>query len=428
MAVNDNDRVTTRRLKQFWDIAKPWIQTLVSGSIDTSEEEMESSMDAKILAAKPNYRMPNTDNQIGVGYGYNDVVKYYKSLSSYDIFTWTNIKDLFSSSTGFGPQGDALQRNMTYLNQQTGASNLPELKQHFLQMMEGKLSIIPEGAAPLITDLDLSVDEIPDEYFNSTYDGSALVSPVYTYNGHKYQTKLVGLPDTNANFEYQRKIDDGEFERPNVASSTKIFIASLDWYNPLCDRLAGYIPSSSVTTEKLADNSVSSSKIKEGAINAPKKMTTMMKPIPLCKSFNSTNVMCKAFYGLNRSSMRYDFFGAVISGNYQEMLNNEQSVTPKLYYENDNTRWIAKASYTFGLDGAFNESASIQFRTQIGYAHLKTDNGLYFTPVKSVVESVDNLSITPVDPDFITHLNEANPELTINIPIEPMTMYRLSDV
>ena len=258
MAVNENDRVSTRRLKEFWQTAKTWIQNLVSGAIATSEETMRSTMDTKIRAAKPNYNMPNTNDQIGVGYGYNETYKANISIQQANQ-TYYSVVDLLNSISGTsGMTGLAYWAARSLLQfydnvsinnagASSGINGKNLFKKVFMQLFEGSLFIRPIEA---YNDNNF---EIKPEYYYCKYnpDEISLTTPIIPYDGHNYQMKLKTSGQDNANLLLYEKVDDGDFTLVNWTHSSFNFIIKL---NTMITLGFGYIKDKAVSLEKLSDS------------------------------------------------------------------------------------------------------------------------------------------------------------------------------
>lgn len=256
MAVNDNDRVTTRRLKQFWDLAKPWIQNLVSGAIDTSEEAMDASVDTKIQAAKPDYTKPNIDGQIGDGFGYNDMVGNYANAGG--SINFENMASYFYYDAHRPFKGNmAIRSQVTYMIKTlyTASNERRLFFKDFFKGFEGKLVGLTDQ---IVQNENFDIEEFVSNLDNlkSTYNDEevSLISPVFNVGDDEYQTKLIY--DGTSYALVLQSINGGEFVNQNTGYGNP-WLAWCASYNNMpfglgtCD-----IPNGSVNNDKLANYAV----------------------------------------------------------------------------------------------------------------------------------------------------------------------------
>lgn len=371
MAVNDNDRVTSRRLKQFWDIAKTWIQSLVSGAIDTSEAAMETSMDTKILAAKPNYRMPNENNQIGVGYGDNIPELYFYTFSA--SVNKLSLSDFATNNILDAPLSAAYKQNITAINTFPTISTT-YYRDLFIKSMSGKLGILP---APMNGVIE-NIDDIDDAWFNSTYDGEVWLSPIISYEDHTYQTRLRKVPTSNNSFYYDYKIDDGDFTTPTQITNITILIC-LDVHNPLCS--FAKIPNTlSITGSQLKNNIISDVKIADHAVTLAKVAYDLRTRTHTIKTKMITdndlgNVYSKIMVKSTFNS--YDdteLVGLNIFGTWDKFADLATISNEEYMFNTSDISSLSRLS--IGIRATFPD-----FGTNNGFAWLKTDNGTYFDAI-----------------------------------------------
>lgn len=419
MAVNDNDRVTSRRLKQFWDIAKTWITDHVSDAIDTSEAAMESSMDTKILAAKPDYTKPNINGQIGDGFGYNDMVGNYKSNNSY--ITFTNLETYFSGTSSTYPfkGNDLIGKQIAYLYSLYENTEKDKLNftKDFLKGFEGKLVAFPKAMAK---------DENFDGYtefisnlnnFKSTYieEENCLLSPVWKYGENTYQTKLLKHP-SNVAFTYYLSTNGSPFTAPTWSSGD-----GLAWcasYNNMPLNIGtGDVRNNSIGTEKIEDLAITVDKTdhtlrNRTLSNAGKQISTSGSTIPF------------VINAIKQSSMS----SSSVELGVELSMHGAWDTFNDLAIENNNNEYIFNNSAgekNLGLGahcawGTF-ESSNAKFSTYFGIAILITDDGVYYggfnlyNPI-AYDSTLDwaRTAISFIDNNILAHVNENNAQIALN--------------
>ena len=379
---------------------------------------MGTAVDNKIQAAKPNYRMPNVNGQIGVGYGYNDVAKNYYSFNiSATNFNWAFLMLALGDANHFGKHGKATYTTMKCLDEMTASGEFAETKQYLLSNMAGKMAFVPSPATNLIIQALVDPGEIPDEYLNSTYDGEALVSPIYEYDGHTYQTKIVGTNVSDKMFEVQLKTDDGNFA--TLSQITGDIIAVLDWYSPITNRLAGYAREGSVGAPQLINNAVQTNKIYDNAIATDKIKNAAVSYLKLASNVRETLIRHFS-YALNNTVYRVAYGGTHLKG-----------MTVEGLYSNLTTTGQAPYPLTEILDGQSNVSGfRIPYNKQnyytlsdaklYGTCYLKTDSDFYECPI--YLDKNQSNSYVEVffmrSTEISQHLTDSNAYLYIFIPIQ----------
>lgn len=487
MAVNENDRVSTRRLKQFWDLLtigtekiKDFAVTsskladnsvtytklannsvsadkltslavtetkigqaavteakianssisenkLQSNSVSTSkikngavdENKLNDDVKAK-LNHKPNYNMPNTNDQIGVGYGYNYTEDYIaatphdfgSSLPSF--LSWLRYATGDLSSTSSGTSAKSLYNNVSRAVDYviSLASDNPakrtEIKRYFAAM-EGSLSIIPAIIYNEKHTEDPSDAWITEDMLHSTFDVTGLLtSPVYNHDGHTYQTQfgLLQSSSTSLNVSYKISIDGGAFE--DSLMNGDCIISCITMNNPLYAYGLGYLPNESVKAEKL------SASLKNWIV----------------RSYRN-NVNADMAYSGKSSYIIYSFN---IDGDCSTIFSADDTYESNkiTYGVIDNKPYILIKTGVLGIETSINFITSSGTPKRIGFATIVSDNGYYFTPV--IVSKYKNNGNYPanssftgkslqcqlLDPTFITHRTETNAHIYIMMPIQQL--------
>ena len=337
MSVNHDDRVSSARLAEFWDEAEQQIDD----KIDSAVTDSEDTMDEKIAAAKPNYNMPNEDDQIGVGYGYHKIWFNRISPSTNDYLV---IAESINSTSGTNqvryPGRRIIRNNLVYMSELIGINTVAlaeTCKLRFLEMFAGKLVYV--GSIQSATGFDWDEFESDVSNYASTldYENGILYSPIYNFNGHTYQSRIkVSHPSDGRSFLPGVKIDNGEFVDVTSISSgnTYAFIVSND--DSIATVGCADVANSGITADKLARNAVTEVKIADEAVTSNKiknqnvstiKLGTNVKPHFIQNSGNSNllelnltnqqiyrNVMGSvgtssiAVYGLKIAGNTKDFF------------------------------------------------------------------------------------------------------------------------
>lgn len=430
MAVNDNDRVTSRRLKQFWDIAKQWIQTLVSGAIDTSEAAMESSMDTKIQAAKPDYNMPNENDQIGVGYGYNqtenDIITRSGSL------TFSDIPDLFNYGNGTLNRLYAKQLKylLNYLGSPTTVAAAERYATHVFKALEGKMiawpSIMSTNAAYLP-----DVFKANGNNFKSVYNENenCLVSPIWTVGDTTYQTKLFKRAGNNTTLDFSLSINGGDFVLQTENSWNGDGIGLCGSLNKLpidlgcCDVLDGYI-----NTAKLANNAVTNAKIANGAVDAAKISSGAVSKDKLSQRVQ-TNISGMGHKGLNNNYTEV-FYNRIagtannqpntaLSGLNFNWVYDEAISNNAVIHDSTNHTFTLTKNYYLKIpsDSKWMENYFTGY-DWFGFCFIITDVGKYWCPMLISCDTDNNLKIicTLLDATIDAHLTENNAILRLFVP------------
>ena len=397
MAVNDNDRVTSRRLKQFWDIAKQWIQSLVSGAIDTSEAAMETSMDTKIQAAKPNYNMPNENDQIGVGYGWN--FPYYSCVK---LTSYPTDSSLFSVITN-ARDPRFWNTDLTWYNKSS------DMKAAFddnvesnirlnilIKILAGKINILPPQMATeceQIISNHMDLTAVQKAYINSTIENDSLIGAPIDYSGHTYQTKY----DWVTHVLYV-KIDDGEFERVDASSSNPFYIlGTINFNSPINPLTFGYIKNNIVTVQKLAEQT--------------KRLLILHKANFNQWTGGSGNrpyggILCSAGY----TNDNYRILGFTLKCSISQLLNN-------VTVDGTSGIFLPRTKYT---DSSKNGTVSGITGSQFLYGSIfvETASSLDQYPARMEIKTIDEtpgLFFKIFDSNFYNVLDEQDATTTINI-------------
>ena len=427
MAVNANDRVSTRRLKQFY------------GKLKLELAQMFKD-------AKPNYLMPNENDQIGVGYGYHRIFKNRIPLNNV-----TTLNDLETKFSGFDngtvnnhtpgqtyPAGTSIVRGLQWIRQ----SGFPNVSgnygnffyaQRFMTLFAGKMVWLP---AELIAEEDFdfnaweeTVSNYKSEYgelYIDTYDKCWLTSPIYTLREHTYQTRIQYTRGPYLTIKFQYKVDDGDFVDKTVTANDYLcYIFSYD--DILATIGACDVPNDSITSNKLQSNSVTANKISNNSIASTKLDIQLLKWIPMSQSKS---------IGLQSDPNAHTYYSIYFI--YNGYISNKNIIPRGLWHysnmnpptaltdENNNIIGfeITASLYSSSSSWAtFQTSGSFLKSPLIGDMYLETNDGKYHTQIKMVPSETETgkYIIYYLDDTFAQHLTETFVEYTAYIPFSPMS-------
>lgn len=382
---------------------------LATGAV--SENKLSADVKTK-LNHRPDFTKPNINNQIGTGYGYNEMVGNYLRMTTNFICS-VNVGNYFSKTAEAPFDGNEfikLQLN-TMRSVYTGTT-LVNFDKHFLTAFEGRLVVVPESITqnPAWTSMTDFVNNLDN--YKSTYDATnnCLISPVYTIGDTTYQTKL--YPKTVGTLSYSLSVN-GEAYQEDLATTQPWYLMWCASYNNMPTELGSCsVPDNSITSSKINNYSITSDKIYEKAVTLSKLAETIKYVYPLMNYKELSDQ-----YGLNdqiyiyykkRTNTITVLEGVSVKGVYARLITNN-------YISFDSTT----NTITIPISN-FSQSFSFRFTNSYGYgqpilgmAVLETDDGSYWTPFifeanYDTTTSNNIVTMKLVDPSFATHFNETN--------------------
>ena len=405
MAVNENDRVSTRRLKQFYD-------------------KLKLELASMFKDAKPNYNLMNENKQLGQGYGWN-----YKGQQffTYNIGTSARINTamLIQGFNSIGAFPNAFVYNtLNSVKGYYGSANYNREHELILSSLTGSLIVVPkEITDELINDEWINPNyEFPFDWLNGTFDSDliALVSPVITFEGHTYQTRLRSANNKDAQssqvdqYIYEVKIDGGEWTERYMQNDC--FAWSFGLQHPLVNIGERFVGDNSVRSKAIVNDAVTTDKIATEAISLDRLGNKLQRQLntaiyttrslpaisgTITQIIEYASTICLRFYGI---------YSSMVTQGYLTEETNYIKINPIGIIKKNPIEW-SYPPYAI---------ARVGLKTDSGYYECFCKMGQEMTTGSS---NVNYWTIEPFDNTFMSHLTETNPIIIFNYSIPHANAY-----
>lgn len=271
--------------------------------------------------SKPNYLAPNIDDQIGIGYGYNDMVgNYYNQPTIY----WQSFATTIGSVTATAPfKGNiTIGKQLQYMYKLYPTTNAGKeaFAIDFYKAMEGKMIGFADNMYndPGFTDIPTFCSN-PDNY-KSVYDArnKCLTSPIIKIGDNNYQTRLI-QSGTNAYFKIQVSVNNESFVDASFATGSHTGICWMCSYNTLpldigsCD-----VENESIVTDKLANGAVTYTKM-DSSVSQGVTMPNSVYNISTYSDQSATTKLDTIIIYSYKNSTKTTFF--TTEGSYDTLMN-----------------------------------------------------------------------------------------------------------
>ncbi len=396
-------------------------EKLATGAV--SENKLSADVKTK-LNRKANYNQPNTNDQIGVGYGYNDVEEVYINSTGTSNLSWTTLMaylDTATSATGMNPQvfnhAKIIEPRIVnnYKSRFSFSSNQlkTEFARFFFSVYEGRMGIIPRDMYTSADPFELNV-----AYCESKFDksGTYMQFPEITYDGHSYKYQMYIDSGSNENTHCRLSLDNGTYEQVNWNTVTIIML--FPDKSPLCEYGLGYIFPESIALSQLTRSLY-------GNLNCHAEVTI--------NRYDSSN------YLIDQPIKNAHVYGQHTYSNEQITLTGmffylkSESVFKTTYVHDTLAERAADFTvvndhFEFDIKTFFGKSQNFKAFTNKqgigGTIGIKTANGYYESVVVVTVGSSNVASIKPLNPEILTRALEDGEVILScgNMPLNAINM------